>query len=108
MKRIIEFPLEGGGFVMAEVDSVETTGDAVRGFHAPEVAVKAQQTFEAAMEKVKPTAAAIIAKLRELSDKPEQVAVEFGIKLNAAAGIVLASSGLEANFKVTLTWKRDQ
>ena len=29
-----------------------------------------------------------------------------GIKLSAAAGTVLASSGLEANFKVTLTWTR--
>lgn len=107
MKRLVEFPLEGGGFVMAEVDSAEAAGGTVRGLHAADVAVKAQQTFEAAMERVKPTASAIIAKLRELSDQPEQVAVEFGIKLSAAAGVVLASSGVEANFKVTLTWKRD-
>ncbi|HXF39853.1 MAG TPA: CU044_2847 family protein [Blastocatellia bacterium] len=108
MKRLVEFPLEGGGFVTAEVDNAEQKGGTVRGVHAAEVAVKAQQTFEAAMEGVKPTAAAIIAKLRELSDRPEQIAVEFGIKLSAAAGVVLASSGLEANFKVTLTWKHDR
>jgi hypothetical protein len=109
MKRLVEFPLEDGSFIMVEVDGAEASGGgAVRGLHPTEVAEKARQTFEASMERIKPAAAALISKLRELSDQPEQVAVEFGVKLSAAAGVVLASSGLEANFKVTLTWKREQ
>lgn len=104
MKRLIEFPLEDGSFIMVETDSIETAGSTVRGMHVSEVAEKARQTFETSLERIKPTAAAIIAKLRELSDQPEQVAVEFGVKLSAAAGVVLASSALEANFKVTLMW----
>ncbi|MEN3330877.1 MAG: hypothetical protein V7641_242 [Blastocatellia bacterium] len=105
MKRLIEFPLEDGSSMMVEVED-PVTGVPVRGAHPVEIAERAKQTFEASLEKLKPAASAIITKLRELSDQPEQVAVEFGIKLSGAAGVVLASTGVEANFKVTLTWKR--
>lgn len=108
MKRLIEFPLEDGTHIMVETDSIEAAESTERGLYVSELAEKAKQTFETSLERIKPTAAAIIAKLRELSDQPEQVAVEFGVKLSAAAGVVLASSSLEANFKVTLTWKREQ
>lgn len=107
MKRLIEFPLEDGTSIIVEADDAPAAGT-VRGAHSSEVVEKAKQTFEASLERIKPVAASIIAKLRELGDRPEQVGVEFGIKLNAAAGVVLASSGVEANFKVTLTWKLEQ
>lgn len=107
MKRLIEFPLQEGGAIMVEVDSSPApTGKTVRGVTPAEVVEKARQSFETSLERIKPVAAAIIAKLRELSDQPEQVSVEFGIKLSAEAGVVLASTGVEANFKVTLMWKR--
>jgi hypothetical protein len=106
MKRLIEFPLRDGSSMLVEVEDPVAGVGTVRGAHPVEIAEKAKQTFEASLEKLKPAASAIITKLRELSDQPEQVAVEFGIKLSGAAGVVLASTGVEANFKVTLTWKR--
>ncbi|HYV06538.1 MAG TPA: CU044_2847 family protein [Blastocatellia bacterium] len=106
MKRLVEFPLQDGGTIMVEVDSAQPAGVRVRGGSPTEIAEKARQSFETSLERIKPAAAAIIAKLRELSDQPEQVSVEFGIKLSAEAGVVLASTGVEANFKVTLQWKR--
>lgn len=105
MKRLIEFPLDAGGNILVEVDGIEPT-TRVRGGAPMEVAEKARQTFESSLERIKPAAAAIISKLREMSDQPEQVSVEFGIKLSAEAGVVLATTGVEANFKVTLLWKR--
>jgi len=36
------------------------------------------------------------------------VEVEFGLKMSAEAGAVVAAAGAEANYKVTLTWKREQ
>jgi Trypsin-co-occurring domain 1 len=106
MKRLIEFPLEDSGVILVEVDGTEPTGRTVRGANPAEVAERARQTFETSLERIKPAAAAIIAKVRELSDKPEQIGVEFGIKLSAEAGVVIASTGVEANFKVTLLWKK--
>ena len=106
MKRHVEFPLEGDGSVVVEVDEPEGAG-AVRAGREADLPEKAQLTFEQALGRVQPAAEAIITKQRDLSDAPDQVGVEFGLKLNAAAGAIVASAGVEANYKVTLTWKRE-
>jgi Trypsin-co-occurring domain 1 len=108
MKRLIEFPLEDGGTVLVESDEPETTGPVTRGSSPREMVEKAEQTFETALDKIKPVAAAFIAKVRELTDAPGEVGIEFGIKLGAKAGAFIASADAEATFKVTLTWKREQ
>ena len=106
MKRLIEFSLEDGNSILVEVESEEPKGmvPASRGKGVPE---KAHQTFEAALEKVKPVASAVISKLRSLHDAPDEIEVEFGLKMNAEAGAIVAAAGVEANYKVTLKWKRD-
>jgi len=107
MKRLIEFPLEDGGSILVEVDELE--GGVVRAATRPgEVVEKAKQSFEAALDKIKPAAAAIVAKLRGLSDPPDEMEVEFGLKMSAKAGAMVAAAGTEANYKVTLKWKRGQ
>ena len=108
MKRLIEFPLEDGGSIVVEVDEPELPGGVVRAARPGEVVEKARQSFEAAMERIRPVAGTLIAKLRGLHDPPDEVEVEFGLKMNAEAGAVLAAAGAEANYKVTLTWKREQ
>ena len=109
MKRLVEFPLENNTTILVEVDEPFDVGDGdvPRGLGASELADKAQQTFESAISKIRPLAAAVIGKLRELQDSPEQVSVEFGIKLSAASGVVLASTAIEANFKISATWKKN-
>lgn len=105
MKRLIEFELEDGGTILVEVDTPEEAGivPAARG---EGVASKAQQSFEAALDKVRPAAQAIIRKLRALHDAPDEIEVEFGLKMSAEAGAIVAAAGAEANYKVTLTWKQ--
>ncbi|MGH2593215.1 MAG: CU044_2847 family protein [Anaerolineae bacterium] len=41
-----------------------------------------------------------------MHDAPDEVGVEFGIKLNAEAGAFVALAGAEANYKVTLKWTK--
>jgi hypothetical protein len=106
MKRLVEFPLENGDAILVEVETDEPE-DVVPAARVDQVAERASQTFEVALEKVKPVASTIITKLRGLHDSPDEIAVEFGIKLNAKAGAVIAAAGVEANFKVTLTWKQE-
>ena len=108
MKRLIEFPLEDGDLILVEVDVDEEVGGLVSTASdgRNDVPVKATMTFEAAMEKVKPAAVAIVKKLKALSDPPDEMEVSFGLKLSADAGAVVASAGIEANYTVTLKWKR--
>jgi NTP-dependent ternary system trypsin peptidase co-occuring protein len=106
MKRYIEFPLEDGTTILVEVDEPED--GIVKASRGGEIVAKAQQTFENAMEKVKPAASAIINKLRGLSDAPDEVEVQFGLKMSAEAGAIVAAVGMEANYTVTLKWKKEE
>jgi hypothetical protein len=108
MKRLIEFPLEDGSSMLVEVDEPESAGGVVKAARGSDVVEKSQKTFEEAMDKVKPAAAAIIAKLRTLHDAPDEIEVQFGLKLSAAAGAFLASAGVDANYSVTLKWKKEE
>lgn len=106
MPHLIEFPLEGGGSVVVEV--TEPVEGMIPAATPGEVVAKADQTFEAALDRVRPAAQAILRKLRSLEEPPDQVQVEFSIKMNLKAGAVVASAGAEANYKVTLTWKQQK
>jgi len=106
MKRLIEFPLQDGGAIVVEVDEPAPKGGVVRAARPGEIAARAGQTFEDTLEKIKPAAQAIIAKLRGLSDPPDEIGVEFGVKLSAEAGAFVASASAEANYKVTLKWTK--
>ena len=105
MKRYVEFPLEDGGTILVEVDEPEIGGTR-RVSRDNDVPERAQVTFEEAVGRVRPAAETIIRRLRDLADPPDQVGVEFGLKLSGTAGAIIASAGVEANYKVTLTWKR--
>ena len=104
MKRLVEFPQEDGTSVVVEIDDSMPEGGVVRAARPGEIAERASQTFEAALSKIKPMAGAIFTTLRDLTHCPEQIQVEFGVKITASAGAVLASAGVEGNYKVTLTW----
>jgi hypothetical protein len=105
MRRLVEFPLQDGGGVLIEVDDA-AGGPVTRGWGERRVTDQAQQTFEAAIAKVEPAARALLARLSELPEAPEEVAVEFGLELSAEAGAFIAAVSSSANFKVSMTWRR--
>ena len=107
MKRLVEFPLEEGGFLLVEVDVPEEWG-MIPAAISEGLPQKAQQTFEVALDKIRPAATTIIKNLRALHDPPDEIEVEFGLKMSADAGAIIAAAGIEANYKVTLTWKREK
>jgi hypothetical protein len=47
----------------------------------------------------------VTAAVASAAQRPDEVSVEFGLKLDAAAGALLARAGTEAHVTVTLTWK---
>jgi hypothetical protein len=105
VKRIVEFPLESGDFILVEVDEPELTDDRI-GLR-DEIIQKAQKTFESALEQVKPIANVIMTKVNSLNQPADEVEVKFGIKMSAELGAVIASGNGEVNYEVTLKWKRE-
>ncbi|MDP1624703.1 MAG: CU044_2847 family protein [bacterium] len=105
MKHFIEYPLEDGGSVIVEIDNDNQLSGSVQASRGTEsIVTKAKQTFDNALERIKPAANVIIKKLRGLTDAPDEIEVEFGIKLGAEAGAVIATTSMEANYKVVLKW----
>ena len=102
MKHLVEFPLEGGGSVVIEVDEPETSGT-VRASRGDTLA-KAKETLEEALNNVLPVTKSIVEKLRSIGNRPDEIEVAFGVKLTTTAGAVIASATAEANFDITLRW----
>jgi len=64
--------------------------------------VEAGRTIQQALESVRPAINSIAETLTPLA--PASWSVEFGIKLNAEIGALVAKTALEGNFVVRMSW----
>jgi len=108
VSSLVEFPLDDGGSVLVEVEDRRTLSGVTRGGggRTGEIAVRAGETVESAFGRIQPAAAAIVEQLRAVAEGPQAIEIEFGIKLSAEVGAIVAHTAGEANFKVTLRWSR--
>jgi Trypsin-co-occurring domain 1 len=67
--------------------------------------LQAETRLDEALQAAQPAIRALSETMRELAQ--EEHVVQFGIKLNAAAGVVVAKTAAEGHFTVTITWRRD-
>ena len=109
MKRLVEFPLEQGGSVMIEVEE-PAAGPVTRGVGRDRTALveAADKSFEDATAAVTPAAQSLLARLRSIDDPPDEIGIVFGVQLSAQTGAFIASVAAQANFTVSMTWRRQQ
>jgi len=105
MRRLIEFPAPDGASLLVEVDEPEGAGPRPAGVGDGAIE-RATMAIDQAISKVRPLAESLLSELQGLARRPDQVEVEFGIKLNASAGIVVANTAVEGNCKIKLSWKQ--
>jgi hypothetical protein len=110
MTQYAQFTTADGQTIWVEVDEVEQPTGAISKGLVDEVALKAKTTFEDALETVRYNAGVFIEKLSSLSERPDEVEINFGLKAIGEAGgtFVIAKGGLEANYNVKLVWKRSE
>jgi Trypsin-co-occurring domain 1 len=104
VSQLIRVPLEGGGSIVVE-SSDELAGGPVGAGRTGEVVTEAAETLDAALDELRPALAKLLDRLRDVAH-PDEVHVELGIKLSAKAGVVIAQTSGEANFTVSLLWRR--
>jgi len=106
MKRLVDFPLEHGGSVLVEVDEA-SAGPVVRGLGKDRltVAERTDKTFEEATATVVPAASGLLSRLRAAHDPADEISIEFGVQLSAQTGAFIAAAAVDANFKVSMTWR---
>ena len=109
MKSLIAFPLgpaesdQPQTLIMCEIEEAQPSSGAERIARYDEIVYKARVSFEAAIETVRPVAEILMRKLKDMAS-PQEIEVEFGIKVNAEAGAIISSVSAEANFRVSLKW----
>lgn len=101
MIQIAAMPLDDGSTVLVEV--ADDTGIERVG-RADTVVREASETLQEALARVRPAATAVLRSVREMTQPPDTVKLEFGVKLTAEAGVVVARTSGEANFKITVEW----
>jgi hypothetical protein len=99
---VVEMPLESGGTVLVEVTDDEQRLQRVG--RAGAVVRDSAETLEEALRRVRPAVTAALNQVRDLATPPDRVKLEFGVKLTAEAGVVIARAATEANFKLSLEW----
>ncbi len=105
MTEIVEFRLASGELVY--VEAPEEPGAPRPMSRGGEAVKKASETFEAALEKVKPAARAVVEAFRELNE-PDEIGLEFGIQFKSSANVFVLTGEGNASFKLSLKWKSDK
>lgn len=68
---------------------------------------KSQEIVDKAMGTIRAMAAKVVKTVKEIkvSERPDKVEVQFGIKFDAEAGALVAKASTETAIAVTLTWE---
>jgi hypothetical protein len=72
------------------------------------LAARSVAAIDAAMDCIRDMADRVDRAVGGLVKPPSDVEVEFGVKLDAEAGALIARTGVEAHLTVTLKWSSDE
>ncbi|MFF9105257.1 CU044_2847 family protein [Streptomyces rubrogriseus] len=101
MDGLVEFRTEDG--VRVVVEGVEDE-DGARLVSRGDGPARAARTFEDSLDGVRAAAASALRVFRDGSLRPDAVELEFGVKLSAEAGAVIAKGSAEGHLVVRLSW----
>jgi NTP-dependent ternary system trypsin peptidase co-occuring protein len=100
LSKLVQVSSEHGP-VFFDVDEVPTGPERVSR-RGENVVVELDERLETVLSSVHPAAEAVVGAFKALA--PGEVAVEFGLRLDAQAGAVIAKTGVSGHFKVSLKW----
>ncbi|AFY39966.1 hypothetical protein Lepto7376_3805 [[Leptolyngbya] sp. PCC 7376] len=115
---IVEFKRDDGSSIYMEVEDKlagstpathpDLEGLAGIGDVAENLIHAASQTFEGAMSSIKDIGNSIgeniVQRVQEMNEPADEVEVTFGVNLAADLGAIVAKTGGEVNYEITLKW----
>jgi hypothetical protein len=101
-KSVVQFILDDGSQMY--VETAEDASSNQRVSKSREGIEEAEKSFSQALAHIKPAAEKVLQAFREMNS-PDEVRLEFGLKLSGKVGAVFVSTDSEATFKVSLMWK---
>ncbi|GAA0966612.1 CU044_2847 family protein [Actinocorallia libanotica] len=105
MPFLLEIPLANGETVLVDVTGqVEGVVPVGRG---RDVVGRLPEAFSTGLDRMQAFADEVLVRMRDTVQPPDVLAVEFGLKMSAKAGVVIAESTADAHIKVIAEWHRD-
>ncbi|MEU3427609.1 CU044_2847 family protein [Streptomyces gardneri] len=90
--------------VLVRIREAEDADAVTRVGRGTRAAVQASRTLDQMLDAVRPVAESFVSRFTQMENPPDEIGLEFGISLTAGADVVIATTGTEANFTVTLNW----
>jgi hypothetical protein len=108
VNRFIEFSLDATGktTVLVETDDTVPAQGLGRVSIGGVVAEGATEAFDTVLAQIRPIASSVMREVTNAGPEADEIEVEFGIKLTAAAGVALARAAGEGHCKISLKWAR--
>jgi hypothetical protein len=101
--ELVQFTLPDGGSLLVEVDDQEP--GIQRASRIDDLILQAKHSLGDAMDQIQAMATLTLTKLQDLPRRPDDLEVEFGVRLNAEARAVIAKTQAAGHLKVKLAWK---
>lgn len=101
---LVEVPVEAGGRLVVEASSADLSADLeLASFRPGDVVARVSEPLERVLDQIRPALAVIAERLKAIG--PNELSVEFGLKLAAETGVVVAKGTSEVHFTITMVWK---
>jgi hypothetical protein len=103
---LVELPVGSDETDTVKVEIRGADEGLVRVARPGQVIARASRSLGDMLASVRPVAESFVHSFQGLANAPDEITVEFGIALNAEADAIITSTSAEANFSVSLVWKR--
>ncbi|MFB9517133.1 CU044_2847 family protein [Streptomyces purpureus] len=100
-------PFENGETMVVELGEGQGSG-VLRASRGEGLFESSADTFEAGMARVRRVAEALLERLTDLPRSPDHIRAEFGIRVTAEAGFVVAKGSGDAHITLQLEWSRPE
>jgi hypothetical protein len=105
MSQLLKFNLaKGGNPIYIEVEETASKGQVPVGI-GDKLASSAKAVLDIG-DSIGDFANRIVDNIRNKVSDANEISIEFGVKMSADLGVIIAKSQLEANFKVAISWKK--
>ncbi|MGW7442751.1 CU044_2847 family protein [Kitasatospora sp. NPDC054795] len=108
MAYLVELPVGPGGGIpdIVRIEIEQASEGLVQVARPGQVVARATRSLGEMLAGVRPVAQDFVDGFRGMAHAPDEIGIEFGLSLSAEADVVISSTSAQANFKVSLTWKR--
>jgi hypothetical protein len=105
-QELIRYVTDEGAEIYVELGGGEGSGMYEAGRKA--AIVQAQRTFEEALGGIHTVATSALRVLRSGALLPDEIELEFGVQFNVETGVIIASTAVTGQLKVSLKWTPDK